>query len=113
MANGAGELTHSVAFELRADASDGAGGVEAGFSEHFRASAAYVHLRGGEAVIAGRLAGQHPVVIRVRASTEARQVTAAWRLRDTRTGEVFNIRDVTRTEDRMWIEFLCQSGVAT
>lgn len=92
---------------------DGAGGTESVFAEHFTAWAAYTHLRGGEAVMAGRLAGQHPLVVRVRASSQTRQVTSAWRVRDTRTGEFYAIRDVTPSEDRAWIDLLCQSGVAT
>jgi len=49
-------------------------------------------------------------------------VDTDWRVRDVRGGEFvngewvgpeFNIRDVTPTNDRQWLDFLCQSGVAS
>lgn len=109
----AGELFYSVAFDKKGTASDGAGGTTTAFTEQFTCRAAYVHLRGGESVQAARLEGQHPQVIRVRASSQARGVTTDWRIRDKRTGDVFAIRDITPGVDRQFIDFLCQKGVAS
>jgi head-tail adaptor len=108
----AGDLFFSVSFEERQDSDDGAGNVSSSWLERFRSRAGYIDLRGGEGVIASRLQGQHTLVVFVRASTQSKSVTADWRIRDTRDGRIFNIRDITITPDRAWIDFLCQSGVA-
>jgi SPP1 family predicted phage head-tail adaptor len=110
---GAGDLYYRVAFDKQGTGSDSAGGTRTAFVEQFQCRAAYMHLTGGETVMAARLAGQHQQIIRVRSSTDSRQVTAGWRVRDVRSGTVFNVRDVTPSTDRMWIDFLCQSGVAS
>lgn len=109
---GAGELKHRVALDKRSTTSDGAGGTTTAFTEQFVVSAAYTHLKGGEGVVAARLEGRHLQVVRVRASSTTRQVTTDWRVRDRRTGAVFNVRDITPTEDRAFLDFLCEGGVA-
>jgi hypothetical protein len=63
--------------------------------------------------MAARLEGQHSQVIFVRSFPQTtRSVTTDWRVRDVRTGDTFNIRDITPTDDRQWLDFLCQKGVA-
>ncbi|MDM9619083.1 phage head closure protein [Rhizobium sp. S96] len=108
----AGKLYFAVAFEERQDLDDGAGNVSSGWVERFQSRAGYIDMRGGEAVIASRLQGQHTLVVFVRASSQSKSVTSDWRIRDNRDGRIFNIRDITITPDRAWIDFLCQSGVA-
>ncbi len=108
----AGRLRERVAFDERGAASDGLGGAEAAFVERFNRAAEYIHLRGGEGVLAARLGGRHTQVVRVRADRQTRAVTTDWRLRDVRTEAAFNIRDVTATPDRKWIDLLCERGVA-
>lgn len=109
---GAGDLRNRVVLQKQSQTSDGAGGVTTPWADQFVVWAGYTHLRGGEGVLAGRLEGRHPQVVRVRASSQTRQITTDWRLRDRRTGSVFNIRDITPTEDRAYIDLLCESGVA-
>lgn len=110
----AGDLVYRVAFDKKGGpASDGAGGTTRAFAEQFQCRAGFIHLRGGETVQAARLAGQHPQVISVRSSAQTRDVTTDWRIRDVRTGDVFNIRDITPGIDRQFIDFVCQKGVAT
>ena len=109
----AADLIHRVAFDRRVDADDGYGNTVGAWQEQFQVRAGYTHLRGGEQVMASRLQGQHPQVIMVRSSPDTRSVTTEWRARDVRTGTEFNIRDITPTEDRMWVDILVQSGVAT
>lgn len=106
------DLSYSVAFDKRTDAGDGFGNTVSDWAEQFRCRAAYRHLRGGETVISGRLTGRHPQLITVRASVRTRQIDADWRARDTRTGDVFNIRDVTHETDRAWITLLVEKGAA-
>ena len=106
-----GDLYHRFAFDRRIKSDDGYGNTVSDWQEAFQVRAGVTHIRGGEAVMAGRLEGQHTQVVFVRASSETRGVTTDWRARNVRTGETFNIRDITPTTDRLWIDFLCQSGV--
>lgn len=108
-----GDLDQRVAFEKQSEGSDGAGGTTTAFAEQFVVFAGYKHLRGGEAVMAGRLAGKHSLVMTVWRSPQSLQITTDWRARDARTGDVYNIRDITPTKDRAFLELLCESGVAT
>lgn len=110
---GAGDLTERIAFDQPGEADDGAGGRTAAFVERSQAYAAYIHLRGGETVMAARLGGKHVQVIRVRASSQTRAVGTDWRIRDVRAGTIYDIQDITPSVDRMWIDFLCQSGAGS
>jgi SPP1 family predicted phage head-tail adaptor len=118
----AGKLRERVIFESRTpDADgDGAGNFEQGFVERFRCAAQITPLKGGEAVQASRLSGVQPCIIRVRYSSASRQVTPDWRilnarLNDTRGNPVaYNIRSGMNTDEkREYLDFMCESGVAT
>lgn len=109
----AGALFYKVALYQREDIPDGMGNVEGKFIEQFQTRADFVHLRGGEAVMAARLQGRHTQVIRVRASNGSRRITAGWQVRDVRRGIAFNIRDVEWETNRQFISLTCESGVAT
>ena len=105
-------MIHAVAFDKRSTASDGAGGTTSDWVEQFACRAEYIHLRGGEGVQSARLEGRHPQIIRVRSSIASRLVATDWQVRDTRTLDEFNIRDIAPSKDRKYIEFLCEKGVA-
>ncbi|WP_184389632.1 head-tail adaptor protein [Rhizobium sp. BK591] len=107
----AGALKERVSFAVRNEQDDEFGNTVADWIEQFQDAAEYVHLRGGESVIAARLENRHPQVIRVRASTATRRVTAEWRVTDTRTNVEYAIRDVTASTDKKWIDLLCERGV--
>jgi SPP1 family predicted phage head-tail adaptor len=107
----AGALKERVSFAVRNEQDDGYGNTVAGWVEQFQDAAEFVHLRGGETVIAARLENRHPQIVRVRAHTSTRRVTADWRIKDVRTGYEYAIRDVTATTDNKWIEILCERGV--
>ena len=109
---GAGPLSELVAFDKRAPADDGYGNTVATWTEQFRAEAAYVHLRGSETVMAARLEGKHSLIIRIRQSVAAREVTSDWRLRDVRRGTVFALHEVVEDVSRAWVDLLAESGVA-
>lgn len=109
---GAGSLFEHVDFQSPSSASDGAGGVLNGFAHQFYTRAEFIHLRGGEAVLAARLEGRHTQVIRVRSSEASRAVDTDWRIVNTRTDEVFNVRDITPSADRQWLDILAEKGVA-
>jgi head-tail adaptor len=108
----AGDLRHRVAFDLRSTIENADGNTLGDWEEQFRTAAGYIHLRGGEAVLAARLQGQHSQVIFTRAFSATREVTAEYRIRDARTGIAYNIRDIVETENRKWMEFTVQSGGA-
>lgn len=110
---GGGALDQRVGFSKPGAVDDGLGGTRSEFVEQFNCAAGYMHLRGGEAVLAARLEGQHTQVVRVRSYAMTRQVTSDWRIEDKRSGAVFNIRDITPTNDRAYLDFLVQSGVAS
>jgi head-tail adaptor len=107
----AGDLYERVGFEQLQTASDGAGGTLNGFAEQFVRRAEYIHLRSGEAVLANRLEGRHSQIVRVRADSQTRTVTADWQVRDKRTDAVFQVKDVTIAPDRQWVDVLVMSGV--
>ena len=127
----AGDLFHRYAFDKRVEVDRGDGVTVGKWQEQFECRAGVVNLRGGEAVMAGRLQGQHSQIVFIRSSAAARLATTEWRARDARTGDIvinasgdmvdgkgwtgvsYNVREVTMSADRMWLDFLCQSGVAT
>ena len=111
---GAGQLIELVAFDQRASVDDGYGNKVAGdFMEQFQRRAAFVFMRGSEPVTAARLQSRQPMILKIRADSEAEAITADWQARDVRKGTVFNIRTVTKDNSRAWIEMLVESGVAT
>jgi hypothetical protein len=66
------------------------------------------YLRGGEEVVAARIAGQNTVVIRAR-ETATRNVTTHWRIKDPHTKTTYLIKSIIPSEDRRWLDFTCQS----
>lgn len=72
---------------------------------------------GGEQVLAARLTGKNYVNITVRKSTETVAVDTDWICKDEDSGEQYNIRSVIDPHQgdnrhRMYIEMLCEKGVA-
>jgi head-tail adaptor len=113
MAVKAGHLRERFAFDVRsAGADDGYGNVLQAWAQVFTCAAGMTPLRRGEAVQAARLSGVQPFILQVRASSDSRAVTTAWRARDTRTGTAYNIRTVEPSADRSMIEMVVEAGVA-
>lgn len=108
------DLTERVAFESRAEThdADDDGNYEGEWIQRFESRAGYIHRHGGEAVMASRLQGQHVQVIFVPSCRNARSVPSDWRIRDVHTDITYDIKDITVTTDRLWVDFLCQSGGA-
>lgn len=110
----AGGMRARLSFERRAYADDGAGNAEeAGpFEAQFFRAARLVPLKGGEGVIASRLAGRQPVAIEVRSDIDTRTITTAWRAVDARSGALYNIRSIADMEQRgRWLTLMCEAGV--
>jgi head-tail adaptor len=110
----AGKLIERFAFDQRSDVSDGAGNFQAGWTQkHGPCAAGLIYMKGGEGVVASRLQGLKPVIITIRDCASARKILTDWRARDTRSGAVYNIRDVTPAQLNGFIDVLAESGVAS
>lgn len=78
-----------------------------------------MYLRGSEVVQAARLEGRQPVVATIRQNALTDQITPAWRMRDKRTGDIYEISGKVPTDDRLYYEVtairtkLGQVGVVT
>lgn len=109
----AGSLRHRVAFDARAETDDGYGNPVSGdFAEQFVVSADIRSRGGSEAVVAARLEGRNIFGVYVGSSTQTRQITTAWRMRDVRLGTVYNIDAVDAVTDPAWVYLTVESGVA-
>lgn len=109
---GAGHLNERVAFDRRVTLDDGHGNKRGEFEERFQCWGGYTYLRGGETVIAARLEGRQPIVVRIRSSSASRAVAPDWRMRDLRTGVAYAVQSVTRSDDRAFVDVMVQSGTA-
>lgn len=108
------DLIQRVAFDRNVPVPDGQGGNRKDWVEQFQNRAHFRYLRGGESVIAARLAGTQPVVVTIPAHQAARGITPEWRMRDVRTGVIYNIRTIpVPSDDRRWLEITAESGVPT
>lgn len=94
-----GDLTERIAFDQRVETDDGYGGKIGGFEEQFVVAAEIVYLRGGEQVMAARMEGRQPVIIRIRSSSDAWSIDTNWRARDARYGTEYAIKSVAPARD--------------
>lgn len=69
-------------------------------------------MRGGESVIAARLTARQPAILTIRDSAQARTIGPADRVKNARTGEIFNIREQPRAsrDNRGFLEMLVEAG---
>lgn len=106
----AGELQHRLRFERRRPLDDGHGNKEGGWRIEFEHYAGLKPLRGSETVIAQRLAGIQPVIIKVRQDSRTREITTGWRAVD-RFNNTYNIRSIADMEQRrQYFEIMAESG---
>ncbi|MBW9113149.1 head-tail adaptor protein [Rhizobium cauense] len=121
----AGRLNEKVAFDERADQEDGHGNVQDAFVEQFQRRAGFTYMRGGETVIASRLEGRQPTIVRVRRDSDTLKIGPDWRMRDSRNGSwqgtdenrywdgpIYAVRSIAPTEDRQFLDIMVESGVA-
>jgi hypothetical protein len=121
----AGQLYEKVAFDERATQSDGYGNGQGNFVEQFQRRAGFTYMRGGETVLASRLEGRQPIVVRVRRDSDTLKIQPDWRMRDARngawqgadderywTGPTYAVRSIIATEDRQFLDIMVESGVA-
>ncbi|MBL4761713.1 MAG: phage head closure protein [Gammaproteobacteria bacterium] len=105
------KLNRRITFYSPALLDDGVGGAEDGWNEEQTVWSNIHYLRGGESVMAGRLAGKKPVIITVRKSSFSDQILSSWRV--VLGGVDFNVREnPTPSQNCLYYEFLAESGVA-
>ena len=73
-----------------------------------------VFMRGGEAVIAARLTARQPAILTIRDSAQAKGIKPSDRVKNARTGEIFNIREQPREskDNRGFLEVLIEAGAS-
>lgn len=108
----AGKLRETVAWDERAMVDDGYGNEVGSFAEQFRTRAGFTFLRGGETVMAARLEGRQPLVVRVRRSSDTERIANEWRMRDLKTGTVYAVRAAAPTEHPGFLDIVVEGGVA-
>lgn len=114
MAATAAELRHKIDLQVRTLIDDGYGNEIAGpYETQATVHAKFHYLRGGEEVMAGRLAGKQPAIITVRQNAATRALTTDWRIL-TQDDEAWNIRSITDSDGRRaWLEILAEKGVSS
>lgn len=112
MAKSPSFLRERVAFDQPAYVPDGSGGQDRTWIEQFDCRAQFIYARGSEAIDAARLQGRAIYKVKVRSSNAGRQITADWRMRDTRRGTAYNVREVDAITDPSWIYVVVEAGVA-
>lgn len=108
----AGRMVAAVAFDGPTEAPDGSGGVEVGWEEVHACRAELIYSRGSEAVDAARLQGRAIYKVKIRSCGAARAITTAYRMRDVRRSETYNIREADGITDRAWVYLVVESGGA-
>lgn len=108
----AGKLSERVAFDAEQLTPDGYGGEDRAWVEQHACAAEFRYQRGQEAVAAGGLTGTATFKVKVRSCAASRAITTEYRMRDTRRGISFNIREVDAITDRAFVWIVAENGVA-
>ena len=108
----AGPLDHRAEFSLRESIEDDMGGTRDEWALQFVEWVGVKYLRGTEAVMQARLASRNPMIVTVRNSARARQITSEWRIvLRSRSGVVLvaEIKEDPRpSEGDAFLEFLAE-----
>lgn len=112
----AGNLRSKLHFQKRGQSDDGFGNAVTGeFETVFTDAAEIIPRMGTETVMASRLQGVQPFTIRVRSSTQTRELDATWRALDARSTTVYAIVSPPTNLDQKnaYIEMLVTTGAQT
>ncbi|WFU88985.1 head-tail adaptor protein [Rhizobium sp. CC1099] len=111
----AGRARERLHFQHRIVEPDEYGNDKTVWETVFTTAAELIPLRGTETVMASRLTGVQPFIVRIRSCEASRAVTPDWRAVDARNAaRVLNIRTVTNPDQKnAWLDLLVDNGVAT
>ncbi|WP_313666101.1 phage head closure protein [Shinella sp.] len=114
---GSGSLSERIAFLQEVEGDDGSGGVTLGWQSVFEEAGRLAPIFGSrltvESVTAARLQANQPYNLTVRSNDRTRGITAAWRVRNVRTGKEYNIKTVVNPDERnAYLEMLVVEGEA-
>lgn len=111
----AGCLREKISFQVKVTSPDDYGNEQTEWQTQFTAAAELIPLKGGEPVIAARLTGVQPYIIRIRSHPAARDVTTAYRAVDARNpSRMFNITSAANIDQKnAYIDMMATQGVAT
>lgn len=111
-----GALNQTFLLQRRGDSDDGWGNNVPGggeFETVAKVAASLIPRTGGEDVMAARLVGRQPFVVRVRNMPVTRQITVAWQLVDARNpARVLAVTSPPADPDGkgQWLEFIVTEG---
>lgn len=109
--SGAGGLNRRVKFLSPVNADDGHGGTVTNWEHQFTVAARLQPKIGSEEVVAMRMQGLQPYVLRVRSSSAARAVTTSWRVVNDRDGTAYSIKSAANLDERdAYIDFIVVAG---
>lgn len=92
---------HRAIFSARREISDEYGGTHDEWVPQFTEWAEVKYLRGGESVMQARMASRNPVIVSIRNSERARQITSEWQVElRSRSGvtKIYQIKEDPRPE---------------
>jgi SPP1 family predicted phage head-tail adaptor len=108
----AGNLNKRVVFESAQSSDDAGGGNVVTWTNFATVWGGFSPERGRERLEAGRVEGASMGVLRVRSSSQTRQITTAYRVKI--DGVPYNIRSIENPDQRnRGLEMLVEKGVAT
>lgn len=109
-------MRERVSFDYPVETPDGSGGTETGWSalpDSIERPAEFIYSGGGESVEASRLTGSFAFKVRIRNGAQSKTITSAWRMRDLKRGEIYNVREVDAVTNRAWVYLVVEGGAAT
>ena len=108
----AGKMRERMKFQERSQSPDGYGNFENVWTDKFARAAEIIPLKGGEEVLAARLSGVQPVIIRIRYSTEASAIASHWKAVDARTDATYNITSIINIDQKKrYLDLMATRGV--
>lgn len=104
----AGQLRSRVNILAWQEIPDGWGGTKLEWATVATVAAGFRAARGGESVMASRLASEQPFYVTIRSSTVTRAITPAYKLQDARApARMFDIKSVADVDGKnAWLELL-------